>query len=381
MALETATGDEDLQKRITVRLSALFPQSRGLLAYRLKTLADERAYAAILELLKSTSEPNRSQIGGFFSTMANELSVPTTPDYEQLVADVVETEPDRDTGARVLCSREALARGDFANALTILLPEPGKLLLSATARALMRVCFRLLLERRKGGELGLSGEELKFPVMAIVDYLAANPTDANARIRLVDLLGIETTGTLGLSVIVSVVLNTADSNAVTQTPKPSGTDESPADWELSSFLRRAYEWWEMESPLILHMTSLPIELLRADPNFVLDEMRDLLRYDQDLRDDPSAEAFEKLVYIAALVAPLSERPNEDIDIIRFAAARFVAANRPQEARDLAEQALLLAGADKLRQRLGWLAFADIYHRCHNTIESLIALACMFSNQD
>jgi hypothetical protein len=378
VALETAAGDDDLQEKISVRLSALFPQSRGLLAYRLKTLADERAYAAILELLKSTSEPSRSQSGGFFSTIANGLSMPTTPDYEQLVAEVVETDPDRDTGARVLCSREALARGDFANALTILLPEPGKLLSSATARALMRVCFRLLLERRKGGELGLSGEELKFPVMAIVDYLAANPTDANARIRLVDLLGIETTGTLGLSVIVSVVLNTADSSAATQTPNPSGTSESPADWDLSSFLKRAYEWWEMESPLILHMTSLPIEVLRADPNFVLDEMRDLLRYDQDLRDDPSAEAFEKLVYIAALVAPLSDRPNEDIDIIRFAAARFVAANRLQKARDLAEQALLLAGSDELRRRLGWLAFADIYHRCHNTIESLIALACMFS---
>jgi hypothetical protein len=373
-----AVGDDALQEKIAVRLSAFFPQSLGLLAYRLETLADKRAYAAISELLTSNSESSRSEIGVFFVCIANGLCVPSTPNYEQLVAEVVRADPDRDARARVLCSREALARGDFSNALAILLPAPGQLLSSTTARALIRVCSRFLLERRRDGELALSGDELRYPVTAIVEYLATNSTDANTRIQLVDLLGIETAGILGLSVIVWITLNLADSRVATQTARQSVAKESTAGWDLTSFLKRAFTWMAKESPLILHMASLPEDLLGAEPNYVFDEVRQLLRHDQDLRDEPSADAFEKLAYIAALVAPLTDQPNEDIDIIRYAAARFVAANRPQKARDLEEQALVLAGSDKPRRRLGWLAYADVYHRCHNTIESLLALACMFA---
>ncbi len=378
VGLLTAAGDDKLQELIAARLSSLFPQSRNLLAYRLKELADEREYAAIIALLSSTPEPARSQIGGFFERMARGLSVTETPSYEQLVAKAVQAEPDREAAARVLCSSEALARGDYPNALSVLLPEPGELLSSTTARTLMRICFRLLLERGHDGELTLSGDALRYAVVAIVSYLAANPTDPQTRIRLAELLGIETVGILGLSVIVSIILDDSRSVEITQSAKRSEPSKPPQGWDLTAFLKRAFEWMAEQSPFIPHMASLPKDLLEADPNFVVDEMRGLLRHDQDLRDGPSAETFEQLVQIGALVAALTDRPNEDIDIIRFAAARLVTANRPQKARDLAEQALLLAGDDKHRRRLGWLAFADVYHRCQNRIESLIALACMFA---
>lgn len=378
VALETARGDDGLQKTIATRLSSLFPQSRGLLAYRLKALADERNYAAIITLVNSTSEPVRSEICSFFQHMAQGLSVTTTPNYEELVAQIVRVEPDREAPARVLCSSEALARGDYANALSVLLPGAGGLLSVTTAHTLMRICFRLLLERGRDGELALSGDAFQYVVAAIVNYLAANPTDATTRIRLADLLGIETAGIMGLSVVASIILNNANSGVVIPTAKRPGPAKTPPDWDLTAFLKRAFGWLADQSPLILHRASLPSSLLQADANYVFDEMQQLLRHDQDLREELSADTFEKFAYIAALVAPLTDRPNEDIDIIRYAAARFVAASRPQKARDLAEQALLLAGDNKLRRRLGWLAFADVYHRGHNKIESLIALACMFA---
>jgi hypothetical protein len=378
VGLLTAAGDDKLQELIAARLSSLFPQSRNLLAYRLKELADEREYPAMIALLSSTLEPARSQIGGFFERMARGLSVTGTPSYEQLVAEAVQAEPDREAAARVLCSSEALARGDYANALSVLLPKPGELLTATTAHTLMRVCFRLLLERGKDGELTLSGDALRYAVVAIVNYLAANPTDPQTRIRLAELLGIETAGVLGLSVIVSIILDDASGVEVTQTAKRSEPSKPPQGWDLSEFLKRAFEWMAEQSPFIPHMASLPKDLLQADPNFVFDEVQELLRHDQDLRDGPSAETYEQFAQIGALVAALTDRPHEDIDIIRYAAARFVAANRPQKARDLAEQALFSVGADLQRRRLGWLAFADVYHRCQNRIESLIALACMFA---
>jgi hypothetical protein len=45
------------------------------------------------------------------------------------------------------------------------------------------------------------------------------------------------------------------------------------------------------------------------------------------------------------------------------------------ARDLAEQALQVAGDDPTRRRMAWYTFADIYHRCHNQTEALLAMAC------
>ena len=67
-----------------------------------------------------------------------------------------------------------------------------------------------------------------------------------------------------------------------------------------------------------------------------------MRHDQDLRDAASADVFEKFVFIAVLVARLTDHPDEDLEVIRYAASRFVVANRLQKARDLAEQALVLA---------------------------------------
>src|SRR5205085_1444334 len=100
--------------------------------------------------------------------------------------------------------------------------------------------------------------------------------------------------------------------------------------------------------------------------------------DQDLRDRDTAETFEKFVYLAVLLAPHTSTPTEDLDLIRYAGARMIAANRIQKARDLAEQVLAIAGETPERRRLAWLAFADVYHRANNVLESLMAMACAYA---
>jgi hypothetical protein len=111
---------------------------------------------------------------------------------------------------------------------------------------------------------------------------------------------------------------------------------------------------------------------------VFEHLRQLVHHDEDLRDEAFAHTFELFVFLAALVAQMTSTPNEDLDILRYAAARYIAAHKPQKARDLAEQTLAIAGTTPIRQRLAWLAFADIYHRSHNFLESLIALTCAFT---
>jgi hypothetical protein len=61
--------------------------------------------------------------------------------------------------------------------------------------------------------------------------------------------------------------------------------------------------------------------------------------------------------------------------LSLAATKLAVAGRVQRARDLAEQALTVAGADPARARLAWFAFADIYARLNNLNEALIGIAC------
>lgn len=378
-ALETAKSQEGpLQDAIVAQLAKLFPRSRGLLLFRLLSALNRRAYDETLTLLSEASEPDRLELERLYVPIASILGSEETPDYERLIQELAQVDATRGHWARNLCSREAQDRGDLANALGVLLPEGDQLLTEAVARLLIKVCFRLLLERAGPGQLGISGDQLRVPVSHLIRYLAANPTDAITRVRLVDLLSVETAGNLGLAVLVSLILDQAQSDATASAPRTKIDAEAHTEADLSDFLKRAFEWMAEQSPMILHLAKMPRELLRSDPDVLFEDLKQLLHYDQDLRDEIAADAYEKLVFITVLVAQHTTHKNEDIDAVRYASARFIMANRLQKARDFAEQTLVLAGTDDERRRLSWLAFADIYQRCHNAIESLVAIACMFS---
>ncbi|MDX2154837.1 MAG: CHAT domain-containing protein [Bryobacteraceae bacterium] len=380
-ALETAKSEGGpLRDAIVRRLARLFPGSRRLLLFQLHSALERRAYEETLLFLGQAAEPERLELETLYRHIASTLGGEGTPDYMWLIAELSQIDSSCGPWAKVLCSREAQHRGDYANALKVLLPENGEVLTESVARLLIKVCLRLLLERRGQGQLGISGDELRVPVLELIRYLAANPTDGVTRVRLVDLLSVETAGNLGLAVIVSLVLDQAQTAPTTSEPKAESVAEEPAEVDVSQFLQRALEWMADQSPLILHLTNMPSELLPADTNALFDNLKQLLHHDQDLRDEVAADAYEKLVFITALVAHHTDHPNGDIDVIRYAAARFIMANRLQKARDFAEQSLMMAGTKPARRRLSWLAFGDIYHRCHNPIEALTAIACMFSIQ-
>lgn len=133
-----------------------------------------------------------------------------------------------------------------------------------------------------------------------------------------------------------------------------------------------------ESPIILEVAKLPAILLTAPADELFQAVKQMIRSDQDLRDDATLDTFEKLVFIGVLLAAHTSDPNEDLDLLRYAAGRLIGANRLQRGRDLAEQALALTKDVPERRRLAWLAFADIYHRAHNAMDSLIGMACLFA---
>jgi hypothetical protein len=101
----------------------------------------------------------------------------------------------------------------------------------------------------------------------------------------------------------------------------------------------------------------------------------VVKSEEDLRETPGAEIFDKWFMIAVLLAPHTQDPNEDLDLIRFAGARYIAANKPQRGRDFAEHALQITYGTPERRRLAWLAFADIYDRSKSFNEALLGISC------
>jgi hypothetical protein len=84
-----------------------------------------------------------------------------------------------------------------------------------------------------------------------------------------------------------------------------------------------------------------------------------------------------LIWLAlgASVAPHSSDPDYDLRLIRVVAGNLASAGDVQQARDLAEQALMNSTSSPRRRRLGWFAMADVHARGGNSVEGLLAIAC------
>ncbi len=81
--------------------------------------------------------------------------------------------------------------------------------------------------------------------------------------------------------------------------------------------------------------------------------------------------------VALAVAPAAADPDEDLSVVRGAAVKMIFGGRPQVARDLAEQVLVVAGDRPERRRRALTAFADIYARVGRVREALLALIAAF----
>ena len=141
-------------------------------------------------------------------------------------------------------------------------------------------------------------------------------------------------------------------------------------------MKSAFEWMESDGALIIGRAVFPKELLTEPADKWIPVIEKLLvRFGNDLGNEKDDGAFLKWLCLGASLAPHSADPNQDLYLIRLAAARLIPAGKVQTARDMAELVLQVAGENATRQRIAWSVFADIYHRLGNSVEALLALAC------
>jgi hypothetical protein len=370
---------DDLAEAITIRLTSLFPASPKPFARALSRAVSGRKYTEATALLDSAHPPLREDLDFFYRTIATSLRWDQDVHYEEVIKTIAKKAPEHEEWARMICASEALERSDFTNAFRICLGDDAAILNSGAAGMLLRVTKRALLQRDSGGALIIDGDELAVPVASLIRYIALHPTDRRLRASLDDLLDAPITGLTGVSVAASIVLHAANA---TISPENIGrrSDQPKNEVDLLSFLGDIMRWMHAESPLILTLSKLPSHLLPPYPDATFDRLLELLDHQHDIRDSETANVFDISVNAAILLAPHTSTPNEDLNVIRHAAARHVAVNRKQTARDLAETALGLRTNGSERRRLAWLAYADVYHRCQNNIAALIGLACVFMSE-
>ena len=373
-ALATAheAGSTDLEERIAERHGAKFPGSSGLRQRRRRSLLVARDYAGVAAM--AAEEPDGQASTEFYDRLARFLSGPDVPDYDALIAsaggDITQVD-----AYRMACVSDALARQLVFHAFDFAVPIPMTPAQSERGeRLLLEVLEAILLLAGKDGAMPVPSEQVQAAVLSLIERLAANPDKQALRLGLTRLVQPSLAGMTGLALMASVVLHLASRPIRLQ--KRGSLGKANADWllEHNQFLDAALGWMKGEAPLVIGRFVLPERLLTEPADEIASAIADYLTH-APLDSEEDTAAHQLWLGLAASVTPHCSDSDFDLRLIRLVAGKLVSSGYTQPARDLAEQALLNSTTSPQRRRLGWFAMADVYHRCSNHLEGLLAIAC------
>ena len=364
-------GDVELEVRAYSRLKALFPSSRGLPDYRERLLmklcrveVDGRAKALSSQISFTATEA--SIVDALTPYSSEKIQILLEAGKSKSISDrdlillctATHASSRRATRETIMCAVEVSSPGRFERRASILL-------IGALKRALI--------------EEQLSPSDTEYYGYAIAyvrRYVARNPDDSHVREAFTALFTVESSGDLGLFVMVTQAVNLVLRGVPFQKGKDEGAPQATVE-ELSNFLKRADAWLRDVAVLDIGYTRMPLEIFNGDPRALLNAMTPMIRFFTNSKESEDLQRAEHFSFIASTMAIHVPDTSVDINALRLVASHFALRGRTQRARDLAEQILELSAASEVRQRLGWTAFADIYHRCRSPIDALVGLSCAF----
>ncbi len=371
-------GLTDIEDRIAVRLERLFPGSASVQQRKMRLLVRDRDYAGAAAFARSTLVDPRS--AAFYAALAQHLSRQDVPDYYALIA-----EAGRDAALaeayRMAGASDALARKLLFHAFDLAMPLPTMPEQSARGeRLLLNTLEALLLASGKDGQWPVPRERFQAAVLLLIERLAANPDNRALRVGLVDLMQPAVAGTTGLALMAMLVLQLA--SRPIELRKGGAPGRAGMDWlmERKAFLKAGFDWMKAEEPVVIGRSVLPATLLTEPADEVVSAIANYLTYAPPGAFDDTSAMVTWLAF-GASVAPHSSDPDYDLRLIRLVAGKLASAGDVQQARDLAEQALINSKGSARRRRLGWFAMADVHTRGSNAIEGLLAMACTFAADD
>lgn len=362
----------ELEETIAARIGALFPDSARLRRRQLRQLAHDRNYAGAAIFARDKLGDDR--VAKFYQTLDQYLSVTQVPDYHALMADAGGDDALGDE-YRMASVSDALMRKLLVDAFEFAMPLPPTPELAQTGeRLLLETLEALLLVSNKEGNLPVSLDRFQAAVLSLIERLAANPGNQALRVGLVELMQPNLAGSAGLGLIAVSVLQLA--SRPVRIRKGGALRQAGMDWlmEREPFLTTVFAWMRTEEPIVIGQSVLPANLLTEPADEVVSAIIHYLTHEPPGTLEDTKTMLLWLAFGAA-VAPHSSAPDCDLCLIRLVAGKLASTGDLQQARDLAEQALINSTESAHRRRLGWFTMADVYARGGNSIEGLLAIAC------
>lgn len=377
-ALGTASriGESALEAALAARLEALFPASPGVRRHKVRGALDRREFEAAADLFAGEDPASER----FYRAIAAAFASTEIPDYLALIASAGDDQ-DLADAYRMASVSDALHRKLSSDALDLAIPLPQSAAqVERGISLLVQTLEALFIGRAADGSLAVADERIEDAVLAVIDALGEDSGRQHARVRLVQLLQPSTSGFGGQALIATLVLRLAARPM--RLHKAPVTPGAGLGWirEREEFVKRAFEWFASEQPVVIGRSTFPAELLTESADAMVSSIGDYFALLPPGGKDED-DIILRWLALGAAIAPHCLEPDQDLVLIRLAASRLASSGRGQLARDLVEQALQSSNGSPRRRRLGWFAMADVYSRLHNDIEALVAMAAALAADD
>lgn len=374
LELADRLGDRLAVAAAETALSVSFPASDALLVHRAKALVRERRFLEAAEMFRQVG-PQENESAEFYEMLAGALSYATLDDAPDALKSVARRFPSRRASALRFFAQDLELRGHRAAGIALLVDDdvpPG----SPPERLSVRTALSMVERGRLMLDRTIDDEAVQGTLSIAVRYLAFHPADADMRVNVVRIVSPEVLGSMGLPTVAKLVLEIAGvGDSIRADRRVDDRAQACPPERLTEIMRRGFDAMAQGGAVMGHF-AFPPEALSDPPAAVVRGFAEMIEHTGErAMDDGDVRAIEACVLMATAIAPLGDEPDEDLVVMRLAAGRLAFGGRVQHARDLAEQALRMAGESPHRRRLAWFAFADVYARTGNLTEALVAVAC------
>ncbi|ACE93734.1 MULTISPECIES: hypothetical protein [Rhizobium] len=369
-----------LVERVMIVLTNLHPESVVLRRQRGFDAVTEGKYEQASEIFEGLPTPKDRDRAQFYRALNGRIECGALKQPEALIENLINQFPDYSNAIRLQVIRSLERTDRRLDAIALLLDTDF-----STEATWLTLASNLIEQTILAGEL----DTVKGTIPQLVDvslrYLASHPTDGRVRTSIVDLLDASHLATLGPAILLRSVLERAGRPVTVRERTTVQPRSGLKDIEsLPAVSRRVLDALAAkgEGVIVIAKHTVSRKELGADPDQVLAAILEFINFfEPGRRESVDTQVLHNLVIVAAAVAPLATASDEDLTVLRGVAIKLAVCGQSQAARDLAEQALALAGDSPPRRRQALFSFADIYARLGMTRESLLALAAGMEASD
>ena len=211
----------------------------------------------------------------------------------------------------------------------------------------------------------------------LIRHIATHPHLPKIRLRLSEVLSAQRTGLVGPSILMHSLMRLS-MRPVKVAPQTSSHVTPATPDEFMSFVNLVLTPHQGKA-LDVETFSIPENLIVPSADELMDCLCNLIDYSESHdKDDLDTQTLGLFATVGVALSKHSSDPDIALVILRVWGERLAQKGLLQHSRDIAETLLRISRGSDARNRLGWLGYADIYHRGGNAFEALIGLCCTFA---